>query len=365
MTLLLLQTALAWTGGDAYYDMSSSDAADADAPPHGFVDISTTGTVLSIPSDHDDATAPLSEAVSGTFRFYGRDWPATEIYVDSNGRIAFGAPNSEPQTGSIHDVALDLLYAIHVIWADLNPCCGNSGTVYAQRVGDFVIVQWDRSEIFVSGGDITAQVRMNTRTGEIYISNGSIMLDNGGFTVFGQGLSTPSGGLQARDNVFPPVDVTYYFRPTWTCPGGDPALCDAVDLAAAATPMIDEASPNVRLRPSAIYARLDAIRTFGTGAGCGFSGESWGGGYARGLAEGTTTTGGVVTGMFRLNDVEGDVDGTPFGVAYGAYGRGNVLASDGADFVTGMYVRTKGPHGVWVMLEGDTCNGLAVYGPTL
>ncbi|MCA9572049.1 MAG: hypothetical protein KC656_29625, partial [Myxococcales bacterium] len=221
---------------------------------------------------------------------------------------------------------------------------------------------------------VNVQTGLDLVTGEIRISNGNPMIaqsDGGSFgntlgpQQIGQGLSTPSGGLQAFNDFSPPSDVTYVFHPNWTCVGGDPDLCDAVDLAAAATPMIDEASPNVRLRPSAIYARLDAIRTFGTGAGCGFSGESWGGGYARGLAEGTTTTGGVVTGMFRLNDVEGDVDGTPFGAAYGAYGRGNVLASDGADFVTGMYVRTKGPHGVWVMLEGDTCNGLAVYGPTL
>ncbi|MCB9690741.1 MAG: hypothetical protein H6736_02895 [Alphaproteobacteria bacterium] len=41
MTLFLVaNAALAWTGSDAYYDMSASNTADADAPTHSFIDIS-------------------------------------------------------------------------------------------------------------------------------------------------------------------------------------------------------------------------------------------------------------------------------------------------------------------------------------
>ncbi|MCB9695075.1 MAG: hypothetical protein H6736_24995, partial [Alphaproteobacteria bacterium] len=71
MTLFLVaNAALAWTGSDAYYDMSASNTADADAPTHSYIDISGTGTRLAV-SDLDDGLSTLSGVLppGTTFRF--------------------------------------------------------------------------------------------------------------------------------------------------------------------------------------------------------------------------------------------------------------------------------------------------------
>ena len=78
----------ALTGGPDAYGYTFIDSNEAGGPPYSWVDISGTGTSLSLGDDDIASGIPIGF----TFNFYGSDY--TPFWVSENGRIMCTEPAS-------------------------------------------------------------------------------------------------------------------------------------------------------------------------------------------------------------------------------------------------------------------------------
>ncbi|MCB9672549.1 MAG: hypothetical protein H6734_23940 [Alphaproteobacteria bacterium] len=144
-------------------------------------------------------------------------------------------------------------------------------------------------------------------------------------------------------------------------PGQDTEVCEGAQTAfdaveALAPGAIDEGGP-VRLRPTTIRAKLQAMKDEAESEGCGADlvVQSVGATYGSNSITGEGDVGGGFAGSYGGGDLTGLFDdGTSVGEVFGSYRRGRWLAdTDGAGdrALVGLFIRTSGPNGVAVGFE--------------
>jgi hypothetical protein len=122
--------------------------------PGTFVDISTTGTPLSLA---DDASADVVTTIGNAL------FPAGTARVGSNGAVRFqGTGQSLGFTnGAIPSTAVfNGDQSLVPFWDDINTASGTAGEIYWQDTGGMFIVQWHDVEFFASAGLGTARFQL-------------------------------------------------------------------------------------------------------------------------------------------------------------------------------------------------------------
>ncbi|MCB1182089.1 S8 family serine peptidase [bacterium] len=137
-------------GPDAYgYNWVDSDAVGG--PAYNWIDISTTGTSVSL-SD-DNSAGPF--AIGFPFEFYGTEF--TSFNIASNGFISFTSTDSPAGNGPVPSTSSPA-NMVALFWDDLNPSTG--GNVYYYYDGTRLIVQYDAINHYDSGGNYTMQLHL-------------------------------------------------------------------------------------------------------------------------------------------------------------------------------------------------------------
>lgn len=240
-----IQVAYADSGGPDGFGYIYKDSDEPDGPDFDFVDISASGTSVSL-SD-DDSAGPF--AVGFDFPFYGNT--QTEFYVGSNGFLSFGSGSSDlgndcplPSTEVPHNF-------IAMMWDDLNP--GSGGSIYRQSfgvcpygVGACQIVMFDNvphygggtagvfEAILFENGDTLIQFQdagaeqgggsttgIENDSGTVGLSYGSCQTTGSitdGLAICFQYPGAPScgGGVTLSKNVTPSTEVDYHGIVTYT-----------------------------------------------------------------------------------------------------------------------------------------------------
>ncbi len=149
--------------GDLTYEVSpvASALRMTDALPGTFIDISSTGTPLSL---SDDGEADIVTAIGNSL------FAAGTVRVGSNGAVRFagaGQNLSFINAGLPSPNAFDGDQALMPFWDDINTSGGLNGEIYWEEVGDQLIVQWDGVDFFGGALDTaTFQLQVNA-TGPI------------------------------------------------------------------------------------------------------------------------------------------------------------------------------------------------------
>ena len=148
------QNQVEWTGvltapvpGLGEYTFKTSDQAGG--PAFSWVDISGTGTLVSLADD--DTKGPFD--IGFPFTYYGQTY--TSFYVSSNGWMTFlPPPNASYNNACLPDPAgPPALLAL--LWDDLNP--STSGSVYVMTGTNSLVVSYVSVPRFSSGGPYTFQ----------------------------------------------------------------------------------------------------------------------------------------------------------------------------------------------------------------
>ena len=114
-------------GGPDAFGYRWIDSDEAGGPVFDWVDISATGTMVTLTDD--SSSPPLT--LPWNFPFYGVDYP--DLNIGSNGILTFGAGSSSLSNQNLpNPAAPNNLIAMY--WDDLNPALG--GTVHYQDMGD-------------------------------------------------------------------------------------------------------------------------------------------------------------------------------------------------------------------------------------
>ncbi|OZC01749.1 hypothetical protein BSZ36_01355 [Rubricoccus marinus] len=139
------------SGGPDAFGYTWTDSDEAGGPAFDWVDISETGTAISL--GDDDSQQVL---LPFTFSFYGED--QTAVYIGSNGILSFGATDSDSYTNDPIPTADTPNAMIAAYWDDLNPSL--RGRVLHQDMGDgrFVVTYEDVPHYNLSGEVSTFQV---------------------------------------------------------------------------------------------------------------------------------------------------------------------------------------------------------------
>ena len=135
-------------GGPDQFGYTWIDSDEAGGPAFAFVDISSSGTAVSL-SDDDAQSVNLPFA----FPFYGQTY--SDVDIVSNGFLNFGASSTAYVNASIPSAAAPNAI-IAPFWDDLNPAAGGSIYYEDQGNGSFV-VQWDAVPRFSGAGTSTFQ----------------------------------------------------------------------------------------------------------------------------------------------------------------------------------------------------------------
>ena len=156
--------------------------------PGSFVDISGTGTALSLLDDGEvDITTTIGNALL----------PAGQVRVGSNGGVQFlSAGFDDLGFGNDPLPATDAFNGGRCLlpfWDDIDTNSGAEGEIYWQEIGDQLIIQWEAVEFFPGGtGGVdtaTFQVQVNASGSPaaqfLYESVDSVRADNGGSATIG------------------------------------------------------------------------------------------------------------------------------------------------------------------------------------
>jgi hypothetical protein len=122
--------------------------------PGTFVDISATGTPLSLA---DDATASVVNTIGNALL------PAGSVIIGSNGAVRFqgagtalGFTNGPIPSTAVFNGDQSLL----PFWDDINTVSGTAGQIYWQDTGGMFIVQWHDVAFFAAAGQGTARFQL-------------------------------------------------------------------------------------------------------------------------------------------------------------------------------------------------------------
>ncbi|MFN6114943.1 MAG: hypothetical protein ACK46G_14675 [Flavobacteriales bacterium] len=208
------------TGGPDAYGYLWKDSDEPDGPVFDWIDITTTGTLVSGLGD-DNRVGPFVMETDMPFYWYGRKL----VWIGSNGYIAFnGVGNlaspfpAIPTAGGVND-------HIDALGSDLNFAgAGNQGRCYWQDETDRTIISWvgvpfwsplapsytgeNSFQIILSKTDSTITFQYLTQTG--LTQNNDIVI----------GIESVAGsiGLQHSNDVYPATNyaVRFYMPPAST-----------------------------------------------------------------------------------------------------------------------------------------------------
>ncbi len=141
------------SGGPDAFGYNWIDSDEPGGPVYNWVDISGTGTSISLgDDDFEEVALPF------TFEFYGI--PQSLVKIGSNGYLTFGGDGTDFTNDPI-PTNTDPNDLIAVYWDDLDPGNG-TGNIYYQDMGDGrFIVQWDELPHFPNDGSFTFQAILN------------------------------------------------------------------------------------------------------------------------------------------------------------------------------------------------------------
>ena len=176
-------------GGPDGFGYTWIDSDEDGGPTFDFVDISGSGTSVSL-SDDGQQSVDLPFA----FPFYGETYD--EVAIISNGFLDFG-PTSTAYSNSAIPGTADPNGFLAAFWDDLNPTAG--GSVYYEDMGDGrFIVQWDGVPPYTGSGTATFQAVLYA-DGRVLYQYDAVSMATTSATV---GAESPDGsdGLQVVYN---------------------------------------------------------------------------------------------------------------------------------------------------------------------
>ncbi|HSH92580.1 MAG TPA: Ig-like domain-containing protein, partial [Roseimicrobium sp.] len=140
------------TGGTQTFDNYVWQDSDmAGGPAFEWVDISSTGTLMTGISSSDDASQAVS--LSFTFPYYGQNF--TTAYVSSNGYVTFGAGATD-YTNTGFPSTNDPPNIVAALYDDLRP--NTNGDIYYLDDGERLIVQFNNVRELSAGANVTFQI---------------------------------------------------------------------------------------------------------------------------------------------------------------------------------------------------------------
>ncbi len=123
------------TGGPDGYDYYYIDSAEDDGPTYSWIDISESGTEITLGDDEAQ-----SVALPFTFTFYDNDY--TSVYISSNGLLGFSESNVDEYTNATIPSADDPDNFFAPYWDDFDPSSGGDiyyGTTTYNDMDAFVV----------------------------------------------------------------------------------------------------------------------------------------------------------------------------------------------------------------------------------
>ena len=191
------QVQLLGSGGPDAFGYRWTDSNEPGGPAYNWVDISTTGTAVTL-GDDASVAVPLPFA----FKFYGVD--QTSVRIVSNGWLGFGG-TSNAFTNAAIPTAADPNNALFAFWDDLLP---GAGSIRYQDMGDGrFVVSWiavpryndpasvETFQIILSrSGAATFQYKTVTGT----LNSATVGIEN---ATGSTGLQTAFNGAYLQDNL--------------------------------------------------------------------------------------------------------------------------------------------------------------------
>ena len=147
-----------------------------DATGSTYIDISSTGEVLSLGND-----SVAQRNFGFDFDFYGDSF--SSIFISANGYLTFGSPGVVPENETLDGGALSGRPIIAPFWDDLNT---QGGAVHVERLGSVAgeyqyIIQWSGVTNATDGaGTASFQVVLSEATGEIRFNFQDVTFDGVG-----------------------------------------------------------------------------------------------------------------------------------------------------------------------------------------
>ncbi|MBK8499136.1 MAG: hypothetical protein IPL52_10025 [Flavobacteriales bacterium] len=204
------------TGGPDAYGYIWKDSNEADGPVFNWIDITTTGTMVTGLGD-DNVVGPFVMSTDMPYYWYGRKF----VWVGSNGYIAFNGGNiaspfpSIPLAGGVNDYVAGMATDLNFLGT------GNNGRCYFFDDDDLTIISWvdvpfwnaatdysgsNTFEIILNKTDSSITVQYLQQVGTV--ANGSLAI----------GIESVAGsiGLQHSFNTYPATNyaIRYYMPPS-------------------------------------------------------------------------------------------------------------------------------------------------------
>ncbi|MDF1543855.1 MAG: C25 family cysteine peptidase [bacterium] len=173
-------------GGPDIFGHSWIDSDETGGPTYSWVDISGTGTPLTL---GDDAfVGPVG--IGFSFPLYDSSY--TQLYISSNGTITFDAGTSNRINTALPTSTMAAMVATY--WDDLNPSAGGSVYYQSDPANSRFIVSFVGVPIYQSGGG-TGSLSFQT----ILNADGSILLQYGSLDPGAATLDAETVGIQNSD----------------------------------------------------------------------------------------------------------------------------------------------------------------------
>ncbi len=186
---LVLSPEFRSTGGPDSFGYEWIDSDEPWGPAFNWIEISGTGTDMSLSDDDTYWPIPF------TFTFY--DTTYDSIAVQSNGTISFG--NAYIDYENYHIPGPNSSNAnsfLALLWTDLDP--SDAGAVYYQIMGDTLVVEWDGVPLYGTSEYQKFEALLIGSNGRIifqYLSNAGSG-DNAVVGIQGDSLQPPLWGLE-------------------------------------------------------------------------------------------------------------------------------------------------------------------------
>ncbi len=197
------------SGGPDLFGYTWIDSDEPNGPVFSWVDIRTTGTLLSAISSCDDCYT--SAPIGFSFPFYGINY--TTAYVSSNGYICFGSGSSNYTNYPLPSTSMPA-NLIAAYYDDLST--SESGDVYYQNYSDHTIFQFNDVSLLSGSGRYTFQIVL-WKDSKIELKYQSVSGSTTSATI-GIQNGTRNDGLQIAYNsayIKNSLAVTIRCRPSW------------------------------------------------------------------------------------------------------------------------------------------------------
>jgi len=199
-------------GGPDTFGNRWIDSDEAGGPPVSWVDISGSGTQVTL--GDDNFVGPFS--IGFNFPYYGSNY--SELHINSNGFVSFGGGSNSnddvaiPNTSAPNDFIL-------AYWDDVNPNAGGAVRYYSDIANQRFIVSYDDVPLWSYGGSLDFQIILYV-SGRIEFNYGTLNPGTGSLSTCTIGIenSTGTDGLQVvHDAAYLHNNLSVHFipPPTW------------------------------------------------------------------------------------------------------------------------------------------------------